>query len=171
MATAMKVPPPVVSPPDQPLADNLGWLLAQASHALGVEMTARLEQLGIAPRGFCILKTALTGEFTQGEIAQAIGVDKTTMVITTDALEASGLAERRPSAHDRRAHVIAVTKLGARKVAEADAVVDQLHDEVLSELSATQRKTLLDALGTLIGGPLSVPSACSSPPRRRAARG
>jgi DNA-binding MarR family transcriptional regulator len=164
------VPEAVANPPDQPLADNLGWLLAQASHALGVEMTARLENLGIAPRGFCILKSALDGEYTQSELAHAVGLDKTTMVVTVDALEAAGLAKRRPSSTDRRAHVIAVTKKGLRKVSEAEAVVDQLHDEVLAELSPTQRKTLLGALGNLIGGPLSAPSPCSQPPRRRTPR-
>ena len=126
MAVATKSPPAPAVPPDQPL-DNLGWLLAQASHALSVEMTARLEELGIAPRGYCLLKTAMTGEYTQTELAQAVALDKTTMVVTVDALEASGLAERRPSANDRRAHVIAVTKLGRRKVDEAEAVVEQLH--------------------------------------------
>jgi DNA-binding MarR family transcriptional regulator len=170
MAVATKSPPAVASPPEQVLSDNLGWLLAQASHALGVEMTARLEELGIAPRGYCLLKSAMAGEYTQTELAHAVALDKTTMVVTVDALEASGLAERRPSETDRRAHVIAVTKLGRRKVAEAEAVVEQLHSEVLAELSATERKVLLDALGTLIGGQLAAPSPCSNPPRRRAPR-
>jgi DNA-binding MarR family transcriptional regulator len=167
MAVATKSPP---AGADQVLADSLGWLLAQASHALSVEMTARLEAVGIAPRGYCLLKAALTGEFTQTELAHMVALDKTTMVVTVDALEASGLAERRPSATDRRAHVIAVTKLGKRKLAEAEAVVEQLHSEILADLTSAERKTLLDALGTLIGGALSAPSACSNPPRRRAPR-
>jgi MarR family transcriptional regulator, transcriptional regulator for hemolysin len=170
MAVATKVPPAPVSSPDQVLADNFGWMLAQASHALGVEMTARLEAVGIAPRGYCLMKTAMSGELTQTEIAHAVAVDKTTMVVTTDALETAGLVERRPSKTDRRAHVITVTKAGKRKVAEAEAIVEQLHDEVLSELSAAERETLLGALGTLIGGALSAPSPCSNPPRRRTPR-
>ena len=98
-----------------PPAENLAWLLAQASHALTIEMTAALEDLGLSPRGHCVLSTAMTGEFTQTELAHAIGLDKTTMVVAMDDLEAKGLAERRPSKADRRARVIAVTKAGRRR--------------------------------------------------------
>ena len=44
-----------------------------------------------------MLSTARTGEFTQKELADMVGLDKTTMVVTVDALEAAGLAERVPS--------------------------------------------------------------------------
>ena len=57
----------------------------------------------------------MTGEFTQTEIARMVGLDKTTMVVTVDELEAAGLAERRPSSTDRRARVIEVTKDGGCK--------------------------------------------------------
>ena len=104
------------APPQEPaeLAGNLGWLLAQASHALSTEMTAAFEAKGGTPRGFCVLSTALTGEFTQKELADRVGLDKTTMVVTMDALEADGLAERVPSPGDRRARVITVTPAGRR---------------------------------------------------------
>ena len=94
------------------LTGNLGWLLAQASHALSTEMTAAFEAGGATPRGHCVLSTARTGEFTQKELADMVGLDKTTMVVTVDALEAAGLAERVPSPHDRRARVISVTAAG-----------------------------------------------------------
>ena len=60
---------------------------------------------------------ARTGEYTQKELAERIGLDKTTMVVTVDELEEKGLAERRPSSTDRRARVISVTKAGERTVA------------------------------------------------------
>ena len=62
----------------------------------------------------------MRGEYTQTELARIVGLDKTTMVVTLDELEAAGLAERRPSATDRRARVVAVTKAGERKVRQAD---------------------------------------------------
>ncbi len=170
MGLATKIPP---APPDarsELFTTNLSWLLSQASHALGIELTGRLEAVGLAPRGYCILQSALAGEKTQSEIAHEVGLDKTTMVVTMDSLEAAGFAERMPSTKDRRAHVIHVTKAGRRKVSEAEAVVEQVHDDVLSDLSPTQRKTLLAALNRLIDGPLSTPSPCSQPPRRRAVR-
>ena len=59
------------------LAGNLGWLLAQASHALSTQMQAAFEARGGTPRGFCVLSAALTGDFTQKELAEQVGLDKT----------------------------------------------------------------------------------------------
>ena len=39
----------------------------------------------------------MQGEYTQTELVRMVGLDKTTMVVTLDQLEAEGLAERRPS--------------------------------------------------------------------------
>ena len=152
------------------LSSDLGWLLAQTSHDLAVEQTARLERLGFAPRGYCVLQQAMGGEYTQGEIGQAIGVDKTTMVVTLDSLEQAGLAERTPSKTDRRARVISVTPEGKKKVAEAQRVTGDLYEEVLSELDAEQREVLLSALGKLQCGSLAEHSPCQKAPRKRAPR-
>ena len=97
-----------------PLNADFGWLLGQAKHVYATEVTAALEEIGISPRGYHVLSTAMCGEQTQTELAQLIGLDKTTMVVTVDELERAGLAERRPSETDRRARVIAVTPAGKR---------------------------------------------------------
>jgi len=150
------------------LTGNLGWLLAQASHALSTEMTAAFEAAGGTPRGHCVLSTARTGEFTQKELADTVGLDKTTMVVTLDALEAAGLAERVPSPSDRRARVIRVTAKGEKAVAEGEQVVEQIQHEVLSGLPAKERGAFMEALAKLVCGPLSAPAACERAPRRKA---
>src|SRR4029450_3005065 len=101
-----------------PLSANLCWLLSTASHSLTTEMTRAMEGLGVSPRGFSVLTTALSGAYTETELARIVGLDKTTMVATIDELEAGGLAERRSSPTDRRARVIAVTDAGERRVRE-----------------------------------------------------
>jgi MarR family transcriptional regulator, transcriptional regulator for hemolysin len=136
----------------QPLAANLGWLLAQASHVLKTELTAALEGLGISPRAHHVLKTAMQGEYTQTELARIIGLDKTTMVVTLDELEGAGLAERRPSATDRRARVVAVTKAGTGKVRQAEAIAARIHADVLDSLPPRERQALLDGLARLAAG-------------------
>jgi MarR family transcriptional regulator, transcriptional regulator for hemolysin len=133
----------------QPLAANLGWLLSQASHVLKTELTAALETLGISPRAHHVLKTAMQGEYTQTELAGIVGLDKTTMVVTLDELEAAGLAERRLSAADRRARVVAVTKAGAAKVRQAEAIAARIHADVLETLPGRERQALLDGLARL----------------------
>jgi MarR family transcriptional regulator for hemolysin len=158
--------PSVVEPPG-PLVSDLCWLLARASHALTTEMTAALEDSGISPREHTVLVTAMTGAYTQTELARMIGLDKTTMVVTLDELEAAGLAERKPSSTDRRARVIGVTAAGARKVLAAEKVLDKVREDVLAVLPEEERPVFLKALGRLACGRLSAPVACSHPVRRR----
>jgi MarR family transcriptional regulator, transcriptional regulator for hemolysin len=145
-------------------------MAATASHALETEMTAELQALGISPRAHCVLTHALRGELTQSQVAEQCALDKTTMVVTMDELEKAGLAERRPSGTDRRARIIAVTKAGERRVAEANAIVARIYAEVLAALPAGQRDAFVNGLAQLVGGRLSTPMKCERPVRRRAVR-
>ena len=150
------------------LSSDLCWLLARASHGLTTELTAALEEVGVSPRAHSVLATAMTGELTQTEIARAVGLDKTTMVVTVDELEAAGLAERRPSSSDRRARVIFVTEAGEQAAREAEKVLDRVRDDVLSSLDPDERQVFLNALATLACGRLAEPVPCAHPVRRRA---
>jgi MarR family transcriptional regulator for hemolysin len=162
MATAIKEPTA-----DASLAGDLCWLLSRASHSLTTQLTAGLAELGVSPRTNCVLSTAMTGEYTQTALAQAVGLDKTTMVVTIDELEAAGLAERRPAAGDRRARIVAVTKAGERKVAEAREIVATIQAEVLASLPAREREHFVGALAHLVGDRLSEAAECSPSVRRR----
>ena len=154
----------------QPLSENLCWLLSRASHTLTTEQTAALEQTGVSPRAHAVLSAAMCGEHTQSELAKAVGLDKTTMVVTLDELEAQGLAERRPSKTDRRARVIAVTAAGKRKVREAEAITERVRADVLASLPEGDREVFLRSLSRLVGDRLAEPVECAHPPRRRATR-
>ena len=162
MAVAVQAPPT-----EETLSDNLCWLLARASHALTVTLTEGLAELELSPRAHCVLATAMTGEHTQTALAQAVGLDKTTMVVTLDELEAAGLAERRAAEGDRRARIVAVTKAGERKVAQAKQIVAELQTEVLASLPAREREQFIAALGRLVSDRLAEPAACGASVRRR----
>jgi MarR family transcriptional regulator for hemolysin len=148
-------------------ATDLMFLLSQTTHALMIELTARLSELGISPRSHCVLSNAMTGELTQGQVAELCGLDKTTMVVTLDALERAGLAQRKPSGSDRRARIIAVTEEGERVAAAADGIVALTYADVLAALPEGQRDVFVDGLERLVSGRLAKPPACEKPPRRR----
>jgi DNA-binding MarR family transcriptional regulator len=150
------------------LSGDLCWLLARASHALMTEFTAALEGFDISPREHAVLTAAMAGSNTQTELARQVGLDKTTMVVTVDELEANGLAERVPSPGDRRARVIKVTPAGGRKVAEADEILDRVREDVLEGLPEQDREVFLRCLAQLASGRLSEPVQCAHPVRRRA---
>jgi MarR family transcriptional regulator for hemolysin len=146
---------------------DLLFLLSQAGHVLKTEQTARLAGLGIAPRGYCVLVNALGCERTQKELAEICSLDKTTMVVTLDELEEAGLARRRPSPSDRRARIVTVTEAGERKIAEAEAIVSRIQDDVLAALPDDERGVFVSALKRLVGERLANPVPCERPVRRR----
>jgi MarR family transcriptional regulator, transcriptional regulator for hemolysin len=149
---------------------NLAWLLYRAHWALAAELTAALTPIGVSPRGYHVLKAALSAEHTQTELAEMVGLDKTTMVVTVDELERDGLAERKPAPHDRRARIIAVTAAGKRKVAEAEKVKEHVQADVLGELPEPDQKALIDALDKLVQGRLADRIDSAPPLRRRSPR-
>jgi MarR family transcriptional regulator for hemolysin len=148
------------------LAGNLTWLLTQAHYALATELALAFEPLGISPRGHSVLGAAMTGPHTQKELADLVGLDKTTMVVTLDELEASGLARREPSSTDRRARVIEVTKTGRAKVSAANKIVARVQADVLASLEPGQGDALLSALERLVRIRLAEPAACKGVRRR-----
>src|SRR5215472_4734528 len=149
---------------------DLSFLFAHASHVLATQMAVALAEIGMTPRGHCVLTKALPGDLTQIEIAKLADLDKTTMVVTLDELEAAGLAQRVTSPQDRRARLVRVTAKGERVAAAGQQIVDRVHRDVLAALPAGQREAFTAALTALVGGHLAEPTepAEAGRPVRRA---
>jgi MarR family transcriptional regulator for hemolysin len=145
---------------------DLSFLLDHSSHVLRTRMSAALAEIGLTARMHCVLVHALQEERTQIQLAELGDMDKTTMVVTVDALEKAGLAERRPSSTDRRARIIAVTEEGARLAVRSQEIVDGVHRYALAALPAGERKVLLQAMNRLVNGHLAAPVEQSQPVRR-----
>jgi DNA-binding MarR family transcriptional regulator len=136
---------------------DVSYLLDHTSHVLRTRMAAALAEIGLTARMHCVLVHALEEERTQAQLAEIGDMDKTTMVVTVDALEEAGLAERRPSRTDRRARIIAVTDEGARVAQRSQKIVDRVHEEVLGSLPGEEREVLLRAMERLASGYLAAP--------------
>jgi MarR family transcriptional regulator, transcriptional regulator for hemolysin len=144
-------------------------LLTHAGHVLTSQLAAALGEIGLTPRGYCVLFHAMEQERTQIQLAELADADKTTMVVTVDALEKAGLAERRPSRTDRRARIIVVTEAGRRKAEEGMRIVDRVHEAVLDALPADERTVFVRALERLVGGHLARPAESGQVRRAREA--
>jgi len=145
---------------------DLSFLLDRTSHVLRSRMAAALAEIGLTARMHCVLVHALEEERTQIQLAEIGDMDKTTMVVTVDALEKAGLAERRPSATDRRARIIAVTEEGARVAGLSQEIVDRVHREALAALPEQERTVFLRAMNRLVTGHLADPVESPQPVRR-----
>ena len=129
---------------------DITGLLNMAGHSLSNRLAVALADIGLTPREQCVLVHALEEERTQIQLAALADLDKTTMVTTVDQLEKRGLAERRPSATDRRARIIAVTDKGRLAAEEGQRRVDQVHADALDAL-AEHRSAFVEALAALAG--------------------
>ena len=145
---------------------DLSFLLDRTSHVLRTQMAAALAEIGLTARMHCVLVHALEAERTQAQLAELGDMDKTTMVVTVDALEKAGLAERKPSSTDRRARIISVTPAGAELAARSTEIVDGVHQGALGSLPRAERETLVRALNHLVEGHLS--AVVEAAPARRA---
>jgi MarR family transcriptional regulator, transcriptional regulator for hemolysin len=145
---------------------DLSFLLDHTSHVLRTQMAAALAEIGLTARMHCVLVHALEEERTQIQLAEIGDMDKTTMVVTVDALEKAGLAERRPSTTDRRARIIAVTEKGAEIARQSQEIVDGVHKAALGSLPADEAEVLLRAMNRLVKGHLAIPTEAPQAVRR-----
>jgi DNA-binding MarR family transcriptional regulator len=145
---------------------DLSFLLNHVSYVLRTRMDAAFAEIGLTPRGYCVLSKAMSGEYTQIELAKMSDLDKTTMVNTLDELEGLGYAERRPSPADRRARIVVVSPAGAEAVDDGTRIADRVHREVLDALPPGQREVFESALNTLADGLLAEPVECDHQVRR-----
>ncbi|GAB3950935.1 MarR family transcriptional regulator [Kribbella albertanoniae] len=136
---------------------DLTGYLNHAGHVLETQLHAALAEIGLTTRMQCVLGHALEAERTQIQLAELAYLDKTTMVVTVDALEKAGYAERKASATDRRARIVSVTPAGAKLAREGQAIVDRVHQEALDALAADRRTPFVEALQTLVDGHLATP--------------
>lgn len=88
----------------------------------------------------CQLSASTAG--SQLSLARRIGYDKTRLIKLLDELTDAGLVERRPDPTDRRAHLVAITAAGRARVDAARTDIRAMEDEVLSELTTPQQRSL-----------------------------
>jgi DNA-binding MarR family transcriptional regulator len=87
---------------------------------------------------------------SQQQVAERLGVDRTTMVTIIDALEAKGIIARRPDAEDRRRNVLELTPAGQELLRQATAASDAAEARLLAPLSSAQGEQLRDLLARVL---------------------
>jgi len=120
-----------------PLLDHLGRLVRTGGESV-------LARLGLRARHLVALTLLRDhgGEIAQQRLATALQIDGTNLVGLLNHLEADGLVARRRSPEDRRRHVVELTDAGRRRLAEAEAALGELEDELLGPLDDAERETL-----------------------------
>ncbi|MCA0963036.1 MarR family winged helix-turn-helix transcriptional regulator [Salipiger bermudensis] len=134
-----------------PLDRSLGYRLrlAQILAYRNFEET-HLDQ-GVAPRylGLLSLVSANPGQ-PQNKLAEAVGLQKSSLVTILDRLEKDGILERGPIPEDRRAKGVWLTEKGGQVVEELSREAAAHEARMTEGLSETDRARLIEMLGVVI---------------------
>lgn len=125
----------------------LGYRLRLAQQAVFRDFAARVGELSPGRVGILLLVEANPG-VTQSRLAQAVGLDRSTLVGLIDALESAGLLARRRG-KDRRTNGLWLTAQGLRTVARTKRRIQAHERRVAARLSAAERSQLLALLAKL----------------------
>jgi len=132
-----------------PLPGLLGYRLRLAQQAVFRDYAAAVPEASPGRAGILFLIEANPG-VTQSRLAQAVGLDRSTMVGVLHALEARELVERRRG-KDRRTNGLWLTRAGRALVASLKRRIRVHERRVASRLSAAERAQLLALLEKLAG--------------------
>ena len=129
------------------LADLLGYRLRVAQQAVFRDFARAIPEASPGRAGILLLIDANPG-VTQGRLAQAVGIDRSTMVGVLHALEARELVERRRG-EDRRTNGLWLTAAGRTLVGSLKQRIRVHERRVASGLSSAERAQLLALLEKL----------------------
>jgi DNA-binding MarR family transcriptional regulator len=122
-------------------------LLAKAGAVLIDSADEAMKPLGLDGRDYSILAILdADGPGSQLELAKLLGKAPAIVVSAIDGLEQRGLVERQRDPADRRRSRVVMTKKGGEKLAEADALAEQMLRGLLSGLGEDELAQLHDLL-------------------------
>ncbi|WP_373085884.1 MarR family winged helix-turn-helix transcriptional regulator [Sneathiella sp.] len=83
---------------------------------------------------------------TQTAIAEAAGLDRSSLVPVLNQFEKNGLIIREAVATDRRAYAVRLTKKGQRELADLETKVQEIEKKVVDGLGQENHALLIDLL-------------------------
>jgi DNA-binding MarR family transcriptional regulator len=137
-----------------PRLDNLGFLLARASHRWNERLTA-----GFAARGFAQVRASYGSVLVplwaedglrMGTLAARAGLSKQTMTTLVRLAERDGLVAPQPDTADRRATRVWLTPLALEFAPIAAQVVDDVQHSVIATLGPRRTRSLEHILSVLV---------------------
>ena len=126
-------------------------LLSQLNRV--VYRRATEDVLGIKLKQLIALEILVRNEgCLQQELGATLMVDPNNCVLLLNELDEHGFVERRRDPQDRRRHIVVITAAGMKALKKAEAKLEELEGEVLSNLDAADREQLRDLLTRAMDG-------------------
>jgi DNA-binding MarR family transcriptional regulator len=127
----------------------LGYRLRLAQQALFRDFAATVAELSPGRVGILLLVEANPG-VTQSRLAQAVSLDRSTMVGVLHVLEGRGLVERRRG-EDRRTNGLWLTPAGRALMGGLKRRIQQHERRIAARLTSTEKEQLIALLEKLAG--------------------
>ena len=139
---------PAALPPS--MRNRVPFLLFRASQVSLSLANQMLANIGLCARQAGILTMVTELEpMTQKALADALGIDRTTMVALLDDLEEKGHVARQRHPHDRRAFLVHPTDSGRAAKVTAVQILDEQQRQFLAPLTPAERRQLAALLTRL----------------------
>jgi len=125
------------------MRDRVPFLLFRASQASLALANQMLAEIALCARQVGILTMVTELEpMTQKALADALRIDRTTMVALLDDLEAKGYVARQRHPRDRRAFLVHPTGPGRAAKIDAVRILDEQQQRFLAPLTPAERRQL-----------------------------
>lgn len=144
--------------PDQPrtkqrrgsLDDLIGFQLRVAQTRVFKDFEQSMETLGITPAGFSVLEVLRQNPgLTQSKLAEAVHLDRSSVVPLLDKLETKHLLYRQTSTKDRRNNHLYLSDEGTQILDASKERVAEHEARISRTLNREERKTLISLLARL----------------------
>lgn len=130
---------------------SVGYRLRLAQILAYRNFEEKITDHGVAPRylGLLGIVSANPGQ-PQNKLADAIGLQKSSLVTILDRLEKDEILERRAIPQDRRARGVWLTPRGEEVVAELALRAEEHEQRMAKGIPAEDRERLIEMLGRII---------------------
>jgi DNA-binding MarR family transcriptional regulator len=135
------------APADAALRRFTGYRLKRAYIAIQADFLATLAEFELRATTFFALSLIVEEpDMTQSQLAAALSIERSGVVLIVDELENRDLIIRNKVPEDRRTYALRATLAGVRMQAQAAGKVVAHEDRMLARLTDAQRSGLLKAL-------------------------
>lgn len=133
------------------LSEKPSWLISQISTHAHRLLTERLATAGM--RGYHFRLLAALEEFgpaSQASLGCRTDMDRSDVAAAITELTDQKLAERVTDQVDRRRNIISITASGRARLRRLDTLLIEVQDELLTPLSAGERRALVGMLSRVL---------------------
>jgi DNA-binding MarR family transcriptional regulator len=129
------------------LDGHLGYFLRRAQVSVFQDFIRTLAAVDMRPAQYSVL-VVIGGNrgLSQSDVAQMLGIERARLVRLLDRLEKRGLTRRLPSPHDRRSHVLELTRQGQKVLQRAKTLAAAHESRLAQRLGSAHHRLMLEAL-------------------------